>query len=667
MRARIEAVRTRWDRFVLPTAVGLPNARVVAFGLLLLLGVWAVLVLTSINGTSSGAFYPMVYAGEDPALLLGAPNLIRADEWSVQTVWAIAQNQQGLPLVNHTFPGGMDATIPQDLPRVDWTAIFRPHLWGFWIADVDHAQAWKWWLPLFGVAGAAYLFALVHLPARPITSMVLAAAFALSPFFQWWLLQTTLWPVAWGLAVLAGLGWMLKSRSRRAAGIWLALLCYLTVVMGMGIYVPFIIPIALVVACTAVGMVVSSARVQGWRFVLARSGAVLAAGASAGVVLVVWLVTRWDVVHGFLSTAYPGERLEATGSGSNVRAVAAVFGSSFTDALRHAGRFLDPNASESATFFLPGLFLAPVVVWLVWRCRRDRRALPWPLVLALASALVLLLFVFVPGWDPIAHLLLLDRTTLGRVRIGLGFASFAILVMVLAEVTGRSRPGWAVSSIGPAGFVVAQGVIALALFVGAPHLLAAAALWPVIAVVSAVVVLAAARGWPALAAGLLLVVSLAGSYGVNPLYLGVFDLRETEPSRLIQELDDTEGGAWVGIGDRLTSAMLLESGVEAFNGFQGTPSAQMWEAIDPQGRFEYEWNRLAAVTWSLGPGEPVVSNPFPDLIQVTFDPCSAFAQQNVAFVLTDSSQVPASGCLTELADFPLNRTDLTVWRVVPAQ
>ncbi len=94
--------------------------------------------------------------GRDPDLLAGTPQLIRTDEWNVQTVWAIAQAEQGLPVENQTFPGGMDATIPQDLPRADWSVAFRPHLLGFLAWDVDHAIALKWWLPGLSLIAAAY-------------------------------------------------------------------------------------------------------------------------------------------------------------------------------------------------------------------------------------------------------------------------------------------------------------------------------------------------------------------------------------------------------------------------------------------------------------------------------------------------------------------------------
>jgi hypothetical protein len=142
---------TRWTT---PDGADLPRLRVLLAFPALLLAAGILLVTLSVNGFSSGAFYSLVNEGDDPDLIAGTPQQIRADEWNVQTVWAITQVEQGLPVTNETFPGGMDATLPQDLPRADWTAAFRPHLLGFNLIpsgalDLDQAVAWKWHMRLW--------------------------------------------------------------------------------------------------------------------------------------------------------------------------------------------------------------------------------------------------------------------------------------------------------------------------------------------------------------------------------------------------------------------------------------------------------------------------------------------------------------------------------------
>jgi len=666
MRATLRRLRDRYAEWVEPRADGLPRVRVLLAFPILLAVIGAVLVGLAINGTSSGVWYQELESGRDPDLLLGTPQPIRTDEWNVQTVWAIAQAEQGLPVVNESFPGGMDATIPQDLPRADWSVAFRPHLLGFLAFDVDHAVALKWWLPALGLLAAASCFVVTVLPRRPVLSAALAVSFYLSPLLHWWFLQTTLWPVAWGFATVTAVIWCLRARTRVAPLVWAMVLAYLTVVMAMGIYVPFIVPVVLVSALVCLGAVVESVR-GGMRVrgLAARLWPVLAAGVVGSAVVVAWLVEKRDTVEAFLGTAYPGERLSPTGQGG-LFGISALGSSSFAMSLR-AGGWLGMNPPEASTFFLVGAFLTPVVVWVLVRSRRDRRAVPWMLVGAVASLLVILAFIFVPGWDALAHVLFLDRSTDNRLRLGLGFASFLITVLLIPLLEKDRRPGRVLAAVAAAAFLVTQGLIAWYAESLDPGALDTARFWVPIALVSAAVIYLFARAQPIPAVAGLLAIGLLTAATVNPWYRGVVDLRETAASQAVQAIDDREDETtWVGVGGRLTTATLLESGVEGFNGFQGAPSEEMWELIDPDGVYELQWNRLAGVSWTFGDGEPTVSNPAADQILVTFDACSDFAQEHVDFVLADIRVTSGADCLREVDEFEIVDGTLAVYQVVPA-
>jgi len=642
---------------------------VLLLGPLLALLAGIALVATGINGSSSGAFYSDLYAGADPDLLAGHPQLIRTDEWYVQTVWAIAQDQQGLPLVNESFPGGMDATVPQDLPRADWSVAFRPHLWGFLALDVDHAIALKWWLPGLSLFAACYCFAVTLMPRRPMLALGLSAAFYLSPLLHWWYLQTTLWPPTWGFAVLTAVVWALRSGTRWAPIGWAGVVAYLTPVMAMGIYVPYIQPVALVVACASLGLLIEARRSGGpWRTVLRPVWTVLAAGAAGGAVVLVWLGGRRATIDAFLGTTYPGDRSFPTGQGG-LSWFVWTFSAPFSRALQ-SGEWYGTNPSEASTFLLAGLFLLPVLVWLVVVRIRERQPLPWFSLGALAAVVIVLAFEFVPGWDAVARLLLLDQVLANRLRMGLGFASAVILVSLVSQLRKDRRPGWLTSLAGPVAYIVVALTIRTIVLSSGSDSLARAVGWKELTLATALALLLLARARAGLGVLLLVAVGAVTVYDVNPLYRGVLDLRETAVSRTVIALDDADPDAmWVGVGDRLTTAILLESGATGFNGFQGAPSPEMWSLVDPAGTFDSEWNRLAGVAWTPGPGDPVVSNPAPDQILVTFDGCSAFAQENVTYVLSDSSPAAAGldqRCLQQVESFEVASGSLTIWEVTPA-
>ena len=102
-------LRDRWSAWVEPRASGLPNWRVVTwFPALIGLGA-SLLIALRISGTSAGAWWQNFGTGIDPRVILGGPRPIRQDEWLTAQGWITSQIQQGFPVINGVFPGGMDA------------------------------------------------------------------------------------------------------------------------------------------------------------------------------------------------------------------------------------------------------------------------------------------------------------------------------------------------------------------------------------------------------------------------------------------------------------------------------------------------------------------------------------------------------------------------------
>ena len=625
-----------------PTADGLPN-RLVIWGFPAVLGILlSVLVVLGITGSSTGFLHQFFSSESDPALISGTPQSIRSDEWAVQTAWTISQVEQGLPVENRTFPGGSDTTVQSDLPSKDWSVAFRPHLTGFFFLPLDNAMSLKWWLPGFAMIAACYLFLVSLLPRRPVTAAVLSTAFFFAPFFQWWFLPITFWPVTWCFLVMTATIWLLREKRLLPRIGISAAVGYTTVTMGMGVYVPFIVPVVLVAAAFSIGFTLSrsttlAAETIGYR--LYRLLPLLVAGAAAVGVMVVWLLTRTETIERFLSTIYPGQRLGKTGQLSKDGLV-SLFGAPVTKGLGLAnGQPLGGNASEASTFFLLGLFLLIPLGWFLWKDRRSAKHTDWIVIALIAVTALVLAYLLVPGWDRVAHLLLLDRTTTGRIRIALGVLSIIVIAVTILR-TDRLRLG---TTVRPPRLIALAGVSLGAvsvLYVLRYLLLRDAGIvenstaWIFISVISVAAIYLFARGWALAGAICFLAVSILGSAGVNPVYVGVYDLNETNVVSEMKSLEEEASGAWVGVGDSfLPTAILVQSGLPSYNGFQGAPSPEMWDQIDPKDNYEEAWNRLANISWVNGEGEPAPTNPWADQILMTFDSCSTFAQDHVKYVL----------------------------------
>lgn len=672
--AERRAFADRYRALVEPTIHGLPNVRVLSwFPLLIALGA-AVLVIAHISGTSSGAYWFLFGTGDDPNLIAGGPRMIRSDEWIVHQGWVISQWRQGFPAVNGTFPGGMSATLGMDLPAWDWSVLLRPHVWGYLLFGPDAGIAWEWWTPAFLLVVSAYLFVVTLLPRRPMTAALVACAFFFTPLFQWWYGSTSMFAGAWPLLAIAATIWMLRAPQLWVRTIWAAAAGWVGACVAVTLYVPFILPGAIVFLFYFIGAVLQERARSRHEILdlLRRLLPLVVAGVCAVGLVLAWLLDNRAAAVAMTSTVYPGQRSDPTGAlpgqdPSLAGLAGAVWGQTFSSA--DGPSILGPNPSEAATALLIAVFLLPGLVWFIIRSARRGRV-DVVLVMILAVVLLVLAYLFVPGWDPIARLLMFDRVPASRFRMAFAVLIPVVFALVAREAERRSEP----ATGSPTTRWVAVGSVALTLGIHVvllvrivqlePELLGIVVLWPLaLLALLAAVGLVYLRRTLTVAAAALLVASMATAAAVNPLYRGAFDLGRTDAGEAVISADAEQPGAWVGVGSYAVMGMLMETGVSAYNGVQSYPPEQMWDDIDPEGASEDAWNRLAHVRWTWGAGEPQLSNPSADVVLGTFDACSRFAQDHVDYVLADD--LPAQGdCLELLDDISQGQSRMQLFRVV---
>ncbi|WP_104192145.1 hypothetical protein [Cryobacterium sp. Y82] len=562
-------------------------------------------------------------------------------------------------------------TVLNELPSWDWSSIFRPHLWGYLFFGLDAGMAWQWWIPALVLVSACYMFAVTLMPRRPLTSAFLAVAVFFTPFLQWWYTPSSVMSVGWPLLAMAAVVWILVDDRRWVRVVWSIAVGYFAITLAMGLYVPFIIPGLMVFIAFAVGYLFRARpwAIGGARATWGRLAPLLAAGVGAIAVTAIWAGTRISTFNAIQSTVYPGQRFDPTGS-LIVKDpyLAGIGGAPWSQALKSTSgtTILGLNSSEASSVILLCFFVLPGLLWFVLQSLRKSQRTDWLLISVLACLGLILAYLFIPGWDELAHIIQLDRIPAERFRI-----VFVVLLPLVAVLTIEhidrfgGRANLIVGAV-CAAFTAAM-ILGTALRIREldSAVLAAAPSWKIIAVLLVVATLLLfVKSSVPVAVALLLAASVVMSIGVNPLYRGVFDLSETATGTSIEESNDEDPGTWVGVGSFEAMALLVESGVQSLSGVQTYPSKEMWSAIDPSGKFETEWNRLGHVQWAFGAGEPTVVNPQPDVISVTFDPCSTFAQENVSYVLTDGAPNESS-CLVENAVIPQGTLVMRVYEIVP--
>ncbi|KGJ72200.1 hypothetical protein GY21_17055 [Cryobacterium roopkundense] len=591
----------------------------------------------------------------------------------VQQGWVVSQVNQGFPALNTMFPGGTDMTVLNELPSWDWSSLFRPHVWGYLLFGLNVGMAWHWWVPAFVLVSSCYLLAVTLLPRRPVTAALISIALFFTPFLQWWYGPSTLFSVAWPLLAMAAVVWVLVDTRRWVRIVWSVATGYFAVTLAMGLYVPYIIPGLLVFLTFSVGFLfrVRPWAVGGARAAWGRLTPLIASGLAAIVITAVWALTRIATFDAIQSTVYPGQRLAATGGvlvGDPY--LAGIGGAPWNQALKAipGGSLLGLNSSESSSVILLSLFVLPGLIWFAVRSFGSKHRVDWLLVSAVLLFALIAAYLLVPGWDAVAHVLQLDRVPAERFRVVFVvlLPLFAILVVDHVD-RAETKRAWIVGLC----CSVFAAVIIFALWSRIrslnPEILGLAPTWKIIAVllVLMTLLLFIKRGVVA-AAAMLLVASVLMGWGVNPIYQGVFDLSKTDTGEAILKADKAETGVWIGIGSYETMAILVESGVSSLSGVQNYPTEQMWDEIDPTSKYENEWNRLGQVQWSLGTGALKIANPQANLIAVTVDPCSSFAQDEVSYILADSPVSAELDCVLEKSTIQQGQVEMRIYEIVPA-
>ena len=184
----------------------------------------------------------------------------------------------------------------------------------------------------------------------------------------------------------------------------------------------------------------------------------------------------------------------------------------------------------------------------------------------------------------------------------------------------------------------------------------------VVAAVAAVLTWAlSVRRWQVPALSMAAALSVLSIIWVNPLVIGVGDLRDSESASVVQHLV-SDGSGRVASDDYTVDPMLQVNGASLVSGQQyWGPDEESWASLDPFGTEEAQWNRgtsYVTFAWDSTVAEAQVIAVQPDLIQIRIDPCATvLAELNVVWIV--SSRPLDGACLTEVAE--IQWRDLPRW------
>jgi hypothetical protein len=339
--------------------------------------------------SSYGAFLEMLGAPQ-AGPVAGVARPIRADEWSVDTPQLQAAVRNGFRRVNQTSFYHEDLRSFIALPLRDWSLLFKPQLWAFFVLSPARAFSIYHALLLWAFLCGYYL-----LFRRLDMTGWLACAAALIVFFSgftqfWW---TTVGPLCGGLPwalliLLSPMAWWKKA----ILFAWV----FPTWVFTYAYPVPLI-----TLAWGALFLILAYQP-----SVLRSPGNLAAVGAGALALALVFFLYYGPLIRTMINTVYPGHRISTAGTTPMV-VVLSEISPFLTFRLGDFHQFEGDNICEIGAL---GSFLPLLTLCLTrYRALRDHAAVRRSLAVLLSGFIAITLWEVapVPAW--IGRILLWDR------------------------------------------------------------------------------------------------------------------------------------------------------------------------------------------------------------------------------------------------------------------
>ena len=652
----------RWGRFlVFPLLVLIAGITLTAWG---------------VNGSSIGVLSDSSVS--DPALIAGTPRFIRGDEYRISTPAQVGNVAKGFP--QHAWVGLTDTDFhvtSLDVPTRSWLTPFQPQTWPLLTLRTEIGFAGFWWM-LFVVPLIGVYVLLISLRAKPWLAATVSIMVSLGPIIAWW---TSSAP---GLIVgyLCAAGALIILASRVRPVVLTVPLALLAGAFGCAaflvLYPPWFLSVGLVVGAAVVGGLIDR-RVR-------LSQAIVAIAIAAMVVVGVlgqWAAKSADALAALTGTYYPGSRVSPPGQGL----AADLFAAPFNPIISANPEVMLPGQNESEfgapwlVFPVVALLLA-IVLWQWWRGprwvrqakaagepRRARRPFRDAAAVLVAAVMVLeVAWMLLPLNPWIGRLTLLDRVPSWRVTVALGLG-FGILLHLLADRIRFRFGSWS-----PWALLVAGGVSVWLVAWAAPALVDADVQWksvalPIAGVVTLAVILMAFRApaWARTIPALFLVAVVVANFViVNPLYLGLGELRNGPLAHELQATADREGPSrWVSMAGDPVSAVIAASPNEVLSGMTYYPTAAVWVRLAPTQ--ERLWNNFSKYVWvyrpDVNPSE--IQELRGTLRKLTIDICSPQVDfLKIRYVVTEPLKHPVP-CLVPVTEFSDLGRRLIVNRRIP--
>lgn len=609
------------------------------------------LAALGISGSSIGIYNDILYGqnSEDTNLVLGDQREIRSDEWMVTTQATIAQKENGFARFNQNYGNGTDMSVISDVPYAEWSTLFKPQNFSFFIMPLENAFAFKWWFLIVSLALATYALCLYLIKKRIIIAIMVSIVSTCSPFIFWWYQSGTILCFTYVILILllsmsiidhTPIKIFKKNISNTHALIGkTVVLSYLLTAFALLLYPPFQIPLVIVSAFFLLGYLINSCRGKPKKYIVKILLPFACAIVATGIICGTFVATRMDTIHAIGNTAYPGERSIASGGYDINYLIVSYLQPQLINNNKQAAYY--SNQSEAANFILLPLYFTIPLIFLLVYTYKKKGEFDWIIVGLLVATTVFASHLFIPQSTPILKLFLLNIVPIERAIIGLGLIAILTIIYIAKlyskdiKLTKSLKIAIIIYSILFFTITIVSGLHIRELY---PDFIISRKLLLSYAFISSLGMMLFLLNKKLLGLGILAIFSIYSVYQIHPLYIGLGPVYKSELTSVIKNISKPDD-IW-GVADDIRFENIPQiSGRKAVTGVAFYPKVSFWDNY-ASNKNQDIYNRYAHIVLDRKITEPV------QLVQqdvfVASTKCDQKLSKYIDFIL--STQILEQSC-----------------------
>lgn len=623
---------------------------------------------TRISGSSIG-WYNLHFQGdeiEDPNLLFGEVRAIRSDEWLVQTPWILSQVNNNFTSINTTFGSGLEASL-MGVPVKNWTGIFRPQFWTFFLLPVEQAFSIYWWFKSVILLIGLYWVAMRLSKNNIGFSILISATFLFSPFFQWWYSTSAIDLAAYGLLIFSSLITVFEAQTRKKVILGALGTVFFSICFALFLYPAFQIPIILIVIFLVLGYGLEN---KFYEKTKSKIIPIILISLTILGLLYVFFISFQPAIQLIQSTEYPGNRISTGGGMKWVNLVDGVYNLQFLknniELIPYMG-----NVCEGSSFVFISIFCLPILIFTEVQRVRENKGIDWLFISLIVGEVFLLAWCVIGFPSILAKITLLNQVPPRRALIGLGFVNILTIVRYLTNgyqsKDNYIKNLYLFTAILVFIFFVWYG---LNLSQNNPSFIQSWVKIISLSIIVGLLVFFLLMKNKIVFSTIFLLFSISSSFSVNPLYRGLSPLIDTDFSKEISLIEnEKKERKWISFNSSYISNYVAANGGHVYNGTFFYPDLKTMKKLDTENDDLNIYNRYSHVVFSNASEHTknvVFTLNSPDSFTISISPCNPLIDSlNInTFVFTKPVQY---SCLKPISVIDNKNNDLFLYERINIQ